>query len=227
MKLLKKINDIKTKIHTAQKKSGYKHKVEIVGVTKTKPFSFIEDSYLAGIRSIGENRVQEAEKKFGSFQKMPRLKKRFIGHIQSNKIRKCVNIFDSIDSIDSYKKLIKTLKYIDETEKDFSVLVEINTSGEPQKSGFSLNQKESIVRCFLDGGKTVNGLMTIGPNTKDKKIIRQAFRSLRLLKEEICSEYDNIKIEHLSMGMSGDYDIAVEEGSTMIRVGSFLYGERN
>jgi len=227
MSLLKKINDIKTKIHTAQKKSGYKHRVEIVGVTKTKPFSYIEDSYLAGIRSIGENRVQEADEKFGSFQKMPKLKKRFIGHIQSNKIRKCVNIFDSIDSIDSYKKLIKTLKYIDETEKDFSILVEVNTSGELQKSGFSLNQKESIARCFLDGGKTVKGLMTIGPNTKDKKIIRQAFRSLRLLKEEICSEYDNIKIEHLSMGMSGDYDIAVEEGSTMIRVGSFLYGERN
>ena len=227
MNLLKKINDIKTKIHTAQKKSGYKHRVEIVGVTKTKPFSFIEDSYLAGIKSIGENRVQEAEKKFGSFQKMPRLKKRFIGHIQSNKIRKCVNIFDSIDSIDSYKKLIKALKCIEETEKDFSILVEVNTSGEPQKSGFSLSHKESIARCFLDGGKTVKGLMTIGPNTKDKKTIRQAFRSLRLLREEICSEYDNIKIEHLSMGMSGDYDIAVEEGSTMIRVGSFLYGERN
>ena len=227
MDLLKKINEIKTKIHTAQKKSGYNHKVEIVGVTKTKPFSCIEDSYLAGIRSIGENRVQEADEKFGSFQKMPKLKKRFIGHIQSNKIRKCVNIFDSIDSIDSYKKLIKTLKYIDEVEKDFSILVEVNTSGELQKSGFSLNQKESIVRCFLDGGKTVKGLMTVGPNTKDKKIIRQAFQSLRLLKEEICSEYNNIKIEHLSMGMSGDYDVAVEEGSTMIRVGSFLYGERN
>ena len=227
MNLLNKINDIKTTIHTAQKKSGYKHRVEIVGVTKTKPFSYIEDSYLAGIRSIGENRVQEAVEKFGSFQKMPKLKKRFIGHIQSNKIRKCVNIFDSIDSIDSYKKLIKTLKYIDEAEKDFSILVEVNTSGELQKSGFSLSQKESIASCFLDGGKIVKGLMTIGPNTKDKKIIRQAFRSLRLLKEEICSEYDNIKIEHLSMGMSGDYDIAVEEGSTMIRVGSFLYGERN
>ena len=139
MNLLKKINDIKTKIYTAQKKSGYRHEVEIVGVTKTKPFSYIEDSYLAGIRSIGENRIQEAGEKFGSFKKMPKLKKRFIGHIQSNKIRKCVGLFDSIDSIDSHKKLIKTLKYINETEKDFSILVEVNTSGELQKSGFLLD----------------------------------------------------------------------------------------
>mgnify|MGYP001578755355 CR=1 FL=1 len=227
MTLIEKINQINTKIQLAQEKSRYNHGVEIVGVTKTKPFSYIESSYLVGIRSIGENRVQEAQEKFGSFKQMPDLKKRFIGHLQSNKIRKCLGLFDTIDSVDSHKKLIKILKNAEKINKKISMLIEVNTSEEPQKSGFLLSQKEQIIRCFLDGGKAVNGLMTIGPNTKDKNTIRQSFKKLRRLKEDIVSKHENIKIKHLSMGMSGDYDIAVEEGSTMVRVGSFLYGRRN
>ena len=105
-------------------------------------------------------------------------------------------------------------------------MIEINTSKEVQKHGFFPDQKEKILECFECGGKSIDGLMTVGPNTSDKKSIRHAFITLRKTKEWIESE-TNTKIKHLSMGMSGDYELAVEEGSTMIRVGSFLYGPRN
>tara|TARA_S200000501_G_scaffold375232_1_gene426729 strand:- start:44 stop:727 length:684 start_codon:yes stop_codon:yes gene_type:complete len=227
MKLKTNLKKIYSKIKSSQKKSGYSHKVEVVGVTKTKPFSLIEESYNCGIKSIGENRIQEAENKFESFEKMKDLKKRFIGHLQSNKVRKCVDLFDAVDSVDSYKTLKKISKIVSEKNKNFSVLIEINTSGEKQKNGFHLSETEMIYRCFYEEKELVRGLMTIGPHTNNKNEIRKSFYKLRKLKKDLCEIDKTINIEHLSMGMSGDYDIAIEEGSTMIRVGSMLYGERN
>ena len=96
-----KLNFINKKIEFAQNKSRYKNSVKVIAVTKTHPFSFIEKSYNSNIYRIGENKVQEAEKKFESFQKMPKIERRFIGHLQSNKVRKCLSLFDTIDTIDS------------------------------------------------------------------------------------------------------------------------------
>lgn len=225
MSLSTKIEEIRFSIARAQEKSGTQGPVEIVGVTKTHPFSFIEESYQAGLRSIGENRVQEANFKFESFEKMPKLNKRFIGHLQSNKVKKCVELFDSLDSIDSIKTLRKVGKYSKKLEKDISILIEINTSGESQKHGFLPSQKEEIFKCFLEQDLCVDGLMTVGPLTSDKNKVRKSFSLLREIKEWIESE-GKIKIKHLSMGMSDDYEIAVEEGSTMVRLGSALYGAR-
>ena len=225
MNLKQKVEELYFKINAAQQKNGLSHQVEIVGVTKTRPFLFIEESYSAGLRHVGENRIQEAENKFGSFNNMPGLKKRFIGHLQSNKSKKCVELFDAVDSIDSVKTLKKVKKHSLELKKAMSVLIEINTSKEPQKHGFYPDQKKEILECFNCGGGSVDGLMTVGPNTSDEKSIRNAFKTLRKTKEWIETE-TNTKIKHLSMGMSGDYELAVEEGSTMIRVGSFLYGPR-
>ena len=226
MNLNEKVKEIYSRINAAQQKNGLNHQVEIVGVTKTRPFSFIEESYNAGLRHIGENRIQEAAIKFVSFDKMPDLKKRFIGHLQSNKSKKCVELFDTVDSIGSVKTLKKVKKYSLELKKSISILIEINTSKEVQKHGFFPDQKEKILECFECGGVSIDGLMTIGPNTSNKAEVRRAFKSLRKTKEWVESE-TNTKIKHLSMGMSGDYELAVEEGSTMIRVGSFLYGPRN
>ena len=225
MNLKQKVEELYFKINAAQKKNGLSHQVEIVGVTKTRPFLFIEESYSAGLRHVGENRIQEAENKFGSFNNMPGLKKRFIGHLQSNKSKKCVELFDAVDSIDSVKTLKKVKKHSLELKKAMSILIEINTSQEPQKHGFYPDQKKEILECFNCGGGSVDGLMTVGPNTSDEKSIRNAFKILRKTKEWVEAE-TNTKIKHLSMGMSGDYELAVEEGSTMIRVGSFLYGPR-
>ena len=226
MNLKEKVEELHSKINSAQRKNGLDHQVEIVGVTKTRPFSYLEKSYTAGLRHIGENRIQEAESKFRSFNNMPSLKKRFIGHLQSNKSKKCVELFDAIDSISSIKTLKKIKKHSIELNKKMSLLVEINTSKEPQKHGFFPDQKHEILECFDFGGRSIEGLMTVGPNTSNKQIIRHAFTTLRETKEWVESETGR-KIKHLSMGMSGDYETAVEEGSTMIRVGSFLYGPRS
>ena len=225
MSLATKLEEIRSNIARAQEKSGIQNSVEVVGVTKTHPFSFIEESYQVGLRSIGENRIQEANVKFESFEKMPKLQKRFIGHLQSNKVKKCVELFDSIDSIDSIKTLRKVGRYSKEMKKDVSILVEINTSGEPQKHGFLPSQKEKILECFLELDLSIDGLMTVGPMTSNRNKVRKSFSMLRGVKEWIESER-KIKLKHLSMGMSDDYEIAVEEGSTMVRLGSALYGSR-
>ena len=227
MTLKENLEKASSNIRAAQIRSGIDHPVEIVGVTKTHPFSYIEESFEVGIRSIGENRIQEAQKKFTSFDKLPGLKKRFIGHLQSNKIKKCVDLFDTVDSVHSYKTLKKIFHHSHESKKNISVLLEVNTSGERQKNGFLLSQKDEIIKCFLDKDTMVDGLMTIGPHTSNKKRIRKSFVSLRELKEGLCDENEDIEIKHLSMGMSGDYEIAIEEGSTMVRLGSLLYGVRN
>ena len=225
MNLREKVEELYSKINLAQRKNGLNHQVEIVGVTKTRPFLYIQESYVAGLRHIGENRIQEAESKFESFKNMPNLKKRFIGHLQSNKSKRCVELFDAIDSISSIKTLKRIKKHSLELNKRMSLFIEINTSKEPQKHGFYPDQKHEILECFDCGGQSVQGLMTVGPNTSNVQSIRHAFTTLRETKEWIESETGR-KVKHLSMGMSGDYEVAVEEGSTMIRVGSLLYGPR-
>ena len=225
MNLKEKLKGIRSNISLAQEKVGIDHAVEIVGVTKTHPFSFIEASYEAGIRSIGENRIQEASTKFESFEQMPELKKRFIGHLQSNKAKKCVELFDSIDSVGSIKTLRKIGKQARQLKKDISILIEINTSQEPQKHGFLPAQKNEILECLFEEGLSIDGLMTVGPNTSDQGKVRRSFCELRETKEWLEVQ-GKLKLKHLSMGMSGDYKIAIEEGSTMVRVGSLLYGSR-
>ena len=226
MNLKEKLKGIRSNIFLAQEKVGIDHTVEIVGVTKTHPFSFIEASYEAGIRSIGENRIQEASTKFESFEQMPELKKRFIGHLQSNKAKKCVELFDSIDSVGSIKTLRKIGKHARQLKKEISILIEINTSQEPQKHGFLPAQKNEVLECLFEDGLSIEGLMTVGPNTSDLGKVRRSFCELRKTKEWLEVQ-GRLKLKHLSMGMSGDYKIAIEEGSTMVRVGSLLYGSRS
>ena len=221
-----KLKEIYYKIKEAQHRIGLSHLVEVVGVTKTHSFDVVESSYRAGIKSIGENRVQEAVVKFQKNPEIPGLKKRFIGHLQTNKVKKCLDIFDTVDSIDSIKTLKRVSKASKDLNKKVSVLIEINTSKETQKNGFRTDEKEEILKCFDEEPDLVRGLMTIGPHTKDKKKIRRSFQSLRQLREELREENKNIDINHLSMGMSGDFELAIEEGSTMIRIGSLLYGRR-
>ena len=221
MTLSDKLVKIKEEILSIQEKTGIYNSVEIVAVTKTHPFKVIKDSYEAGFLSIGENRVQEASKKFESFEPMPLLKKRFIGHLQTNKIKKCVNLFDTIDSVDSIRLLKKISK-----EKKIPVLLEVNTSKEVQKKGFSPLEVEDILSCFYMDNVKIKGLMTMAPFTNDKKTIRESFIKLRKLKDIINDQMKDKKINELSMGMSNDYKIAIEEGSTMIRLGTSLFGQR-
>tara|TARA_X000001036_G_scaffold190883_1_gene179962 strand:- start:1446 stop:2135 length:690 start_codon:yes stop_codon:yes gene_type:complete len=222
----KKLISINNKIELAQSKSVHNNSIKIIAVTKTHPFSFIEKSYNSNIYSIGENKVQEAEKKFESFEKMPKIERRFIGHLQSNKVRKCLSLFDTIDTIDSVKLAKKVSNIAKETNKDLTGLIEINTSGENQKKGFLPKDIDDIQRCLNLPNLKIVGLMTIGPNTKNINKIRSAFKKLRELKDLVNSKNKNEDLSELSMGMSGDYEVAIEEGSTMIRLGTALFGVR-
>ena len=226
MNLDEKLISINEKIELAQRKSIYENLVKVIAVTKTHPFSFIEKSYNSNIYSIGENKVQEAEKKFNSFEKMPKIERRFIGHLQSNKVRKCLSLFDTVDTIDSIKLAKKISNIAKETNREITGLIEINTSGENQKKGFLPKELDDIQRCLILPNLKVVGLMTIGPNTKNINKVRCAFKNLRELKDFINLKNKNKNLTELSMGMSGDYEVAIEEGSTMIRLGTALFGVR-
>ena len=227
MSLKDTIKSIRSKIESAQKRGGFSHPVQLIAVTKTHPFSLIQECYDVGITAIGENRIQEASKKFSSFDAMPHISRRFIGHLQSNKVNKCLELFDTIDSVDSVK-LLKIISNIAlQQERTIHVLLEINTSGETQKHGFLPDQLNEISECFNLPNINIEGLMTVGPLTADKEKIRDSFIQLQTLRKRVNPSVIQSNMLQLSMGMSGDYEIAVEEGSTMIRLGTALFGSRS
>ena len=218
--------NVKTNIKRALKNSGDKQRVEIVAATKTQTFNTIIDAYRCGITNIGENRVQEAEKKFLSFSEMPKIKRRFIGHLQTNKVNKCLEMFDTIDSIDTIKLANKISNRILITNKKIESLIEVNTSGDTNKNGFKPDQIEAMLECVKIENINTVGLMTLGPVSQNEQETRKAFSLLANIKEIINEKTGANKIHVLSMGMSNDYSVAVEEGSNMVRLGTTLFGAR-
>ena len=201
-------------------------KIKLVVVTKTRTPKEIEEAISAGASSIGENRVQEAEKKFSNIINLKNIEKRLIGNLQSNKANKAVGLFDVIDTVDSEKIAKKISNAAKKINKIQRVLVQVNSSGEKVKSGFMLGEKDKIQRCAENKNIKIEGLMTMGPNTKNKKEIEKAFKRTKEL-FDLLNKSDNLEMKTLSMGMSGDYRIAIEQGSTAIRVGSAIFGPRD
>jgi hypothetical protein len=218
---------IKDQIRSIQNQTTGKRRVKLIAVTKTQDFQTIKTAYDCGLKSIGENRVQEAESKFESFANMPEIEKRFIGHLQSNKVKKCLSMFDTIDSIHSLKIAKKIKNHLAQENKKIKTLIEVNMSGDEHKTGFSPKNIEEMILSINLSGLGVVGLMTIGPVSRDETETRRAFAGLRKLKDKLNKETDKAALTELSMGMSGDYKIGIEEGSTMIRVGTALFGNRN
>ncbi|RMF07782.1 MAG: YggS family pyridoxal phosphate-dependent enzyme [Candidatus Neomarinimicrobiota bacterium] len=212
----------------ARDRGGHNQNICLVAVTKTHPAAVIRNAVDAGIGHIGENRVQEADRKFRELPAEPSPVKHLIGHLQSNKVNKALLLFDRIDSVDSVRLAEKISRKIQEPDRRIPVLLEVNTSGELSKSGFAPEQTEDMISILELPGLQVEGLMTIGPLTDNKRAIRSSFARLRSLLEEINrnrpSDYPELKT--LSMGMSSDFELAIEEGSTMIRLGTALFGPR-
>lgn len=227
MGLEHKLKKTLEKIEVAKKKSPFKQKVELIAATKTRDISQIEECYSLGITSIGENRIQEAENKFVDFLGFKILKKRFIGHLQSNKINKCLDLFDTIDSVDTFKIANKINNASQKRTQKTECLIEINTSQESQKNGFLPEVSNELISCFSLQNLEIVGLMTIGPYTSDEKKIKKSFSKLRGLKDKINQELGVSVLKELSMGMTNDFELGVEEGSTMVRVGTGLFGSRN
>ena len=225
MALDQNVNLVFNKINDAIKRSSYNQDVELIAATKTRDALQIQTCYELGISSIGENRVQEAEKKLKELSNSNSIKKRFIGHLQTNKVNKCLRLFDTIDSVDTLKlaEKINSSSQFKKTE----CLIEINTSGELQKKGFKPKISKELISCFSLENLDIVGLMTIGPYTASEKEIRSSFQTLRVFKDQINQELGENKLNELSMGMSNDFELGIEEGSTMVRVGTGIFGPRN
>lgn len=225
MDIQNQIHDIQKRIQDSAAKVGRNpSEILLLAVTKTVSLENIQKAYDAGLKDFGENRVQEA------LEKMPLLpwdvRWHLIGQLQTNKINKTLGRFVLIESIDSLE-LAQAVSNR-QGDRSQSVLLEVNTSGETSKSGVDPSQAIQTARAIYKLPQMkLKGLMTVGPLTKDRVKQRDAFKKLRELFEKIKSE---IKAENsfsvLSMGMSGDFETAIEEGSTLVRVGSAIFGDR-
>jgi hypothetical protein len=202
--------------------------VTLLGVTKFHPPEAVLAAYEAGIRVFGENRVQEGESKYPALRgAMPEATVHLLGHLQSNKARKAVEVFDAVQSIDSEKILIELSRRAEAAGRVVELMFELHT-GEDSKTGFQNAQDLlSAVRmaCTLPSLKP-RGLMTMAPYTDDINAIRASFRLCRtawLQARELSGSED---FDIISMGMTNDFELAIEEGSTMVRIGTAIFGER-
>ncbi len=216
------LEEVLNNIEKALQKAGRKDKVTLIAVTKTIEPERINEAIDAGVKIIGENRVQEAKEKYDKVKEG--VIWHLIGHLQRNKVKHALPIFSMIQSIDK----VETVQEIEKrAEKPVDILIEINSSGEESKHGVQPDRLFELVDNLLNFKKiNIKGLMTVGPLTVDQKRIHEAFALTKKKFDEIKEKYPELKLEYLSMGMSGDYTIAIEEGSNMVRVGTAIFGKR-
>lgn len=200
--------------------------ITLVAVSKTHPRETVETALVAGQTIFGENRIREAEVKFA--RPLPGAELHMVGHLQSNKTRVAAGLFDRIHSIDSLKTANRLDKHLAEAGRTMAALVQVNLGGEEQKSGIEATEVLDFLRelAKLDHLKT-DGLMILPPFFDDPEETRPYFRDLRELRDELIKQdLGGIELRHLSMGMTNDYAAAVEEGATMVRVGTAIFGQR-
>lgn len=228
MKYLKEnLEELILDIEESAKKVGKtKEDIKLVGVTKTIDLDVIEEAIRLGLTDIGENRVQELTDKMDNINEDVNF--HMIGHLQSNKVKDIIGRVELIHSLDR-KSLAKEInKRAKQNDISVDALIQVNISGEESK--FGLEPKD--VKKFIEdiekyGNINIRGLMTIAPHTNDEKVIRETFSRLRKLSEDIeKSNYKNVSMDYLSMGMTNDYKIAIEEGANIIRVGRKIFGDR-
>jgi pyridoxal phosphate enzyme (YggS family) len=198
--------------------------VQLLAVSKTQPVDVIRSAADLGLTVFGENRVQEAKIKISLSPS--RLQWRMIGHLQSNKCRDAVRLFSMIESVDSLDLAAEINKCCDKSAKTMPILLEVNVAGESSKYGYAPDLLLAEFEKINALPKIeIHGLMTVAPWTPTPEKVRPVFRRLRELKES-CEKVLGAPLPHLSMGMSGDFEVAIEEGATIIRLGSALFGER-
>lgn len=222
------IISVKNNISQAMKNSKTEQAVTLIAVSKTKPVEDIKEAYDAGIRDFGENKVQELSKKYELLPKDIRW--HMIGHLQRNKVKDVVGKAALIHSVDSLRLAEEISKESAKKNLVTDILIEVNIAMEESKFGFS--DYETLL-TFLQNIASlpnicVKGLMTVAPYTENPEENRCYFSKLRQLAVDIMHEnIDNISMDILSMGMTGDYEVAIEEGATYVRVGTGIFGERN
>lgn len=222
-----RLDSLNQRIGAAAQKSGRTlPDIKLIAVTKTVPLPLIEQAIDAGITDLGENRVQEALPKIQALKKYPQVTWHMVGHLQRNKVGQALDNFDIIQSLDS-EKLAREIE-ARAGARVIPVLVEVNTSAEATKFGIPVDSAVNFVRILSAcQNLKVKGLMTIGTVSDDPEKARPCFKRLRELRDEIKTlNLPNVDLEYLSMGMTDDFEVAIQEGSNMIRIGRALFGQR-
>lgn len=219
------------RIDTAARHCGRQaEEIALMAVTKTHPPERIREAYAAGLRLFGENRVQEFAAKAGGVNDFAGAEWHMIGHLQSNKAAKTAELFGAVDSVDSLKLAEKLDAAAQKLNKKLPVLIEVNVGGETAKSGVPPDSRELEELLLAAPGLEAlqfRGLMTVPPFADDPEEARPFFRRLRELRDRIAArKLPAVSMEVLSMGMSHDFEVAIEEGSTCVRVGTAIFGER-
>lgn len=201
--------------------------VTLIAVSKTKPVRLIEEAYEYGIREFGENKAQEMKEKYDVLPK--NISWHFIGHLQTNKVKYVVGRACLIHSVDSLHLAEEIEAYCNKKGLDADILIEVNVAKEATKSGINLEEAGEVIKNIAKLPHIhIKGLMTIAPFVENAENNRMIFRALKDLSVDIGRKnIDNVSMDILSMGMTNDYEVAIEEGATHVRVGTAIFGERN
>jgi pyridoxal phosphate enzyme (YggS family) len=228
--MIENLVQVRERIAAAAARSGRDpEEVTLVAVTKTRTAAEVKAAYEAGVRHIGENRVGEAEEKRPKLD-LPEAMWHMVGHIQSRKAERAAACFDYVQSVDR----VKIARYLDraaaEREAPMPVLIEVNVGGEESKYGFPADEPDRLARAVEEiltlRHIRVEGLMTVAPIAKDPEDVRPIFARLRTIRDGLQARFPEGSWIHLSMGMTDDYTVAVEEGATMVRIGRAIFGPR-
>lgn len=219
--------EVQSFVKESEKKSSYGQNVTLIAVSKTKPSSDIKVLYDIGVRDFGENKVQELCDKYDELPKD--IKWHLIGHLQTNKVKYIVDKVYLIHSVDSIHLAQQIENECEKKNVDVNILVQVNVAKEDTKFGLMAEDVMSMIESISKLPHIhIKGLMTIAPFVEDAEENRKFFSDLKKLSVDIRNKnIDNVSMDVLSMGMSGDYRVAIEEGSTMVRVGTSIFGERN
>jgi len=223
MSIAENIALVKSRIAEAAKRVGRNPSdIKLVAATKDVPVELIREAIKEGITDIGENRIQEARQKFDQLKGLP-ITWHMIGHLQTNKVKHALEMFSVIQSVDS-EKLAQDIS--DKARGNVEIFIEVNTSGEESKFGAAPAEAVELAQLISKlPNMRLTGLMTVGPLTSDEKAVRKSFQLLKSLSDQIKGlNLPQVELKYLSMGMSDDYEIAIEEGSNLVRIGRAIFG---
>ena len=227
MDLKKRLENVKDRINKAAFKCGRDpESIHLVAVSKTISANRVKEAIMAGVTTLGENYVQEARNKFNVLGTFP-VSWHFIGHLQSNKAKYAVRLFDLIHSVDTLKLAHELNQQANKVNKIQDILIQINISKEPSKSGSDIQNAANLIKdIVLLENVSVKGLMAMPPFFNNPEKARPYFIALRDLRDQIQKVCPGVVLNELSMGMTGDFEVAIEEGATLVRIGTAIFGER-
>jgi hypothetical protein len=227
--LARRLAQVQARIRAAEERAGRApDSVTLLPVSKTFEPPVIREAIAAGLHRFGENKVQEIRSKYDALND-PTIQWVLIGHLQTNKAKEVARIVSEVQSLDRLELAVALDRRLEHENRAIDVLVQVKTSSEPSKFGIPPEELPGLLKSIARHMPTlrVKGLMTMATNTDDARIVRECFRSLRLLRDQVQNEgIDGIELSRLSMGMSSDFELAIEEGSTEVRIGTAIFGGR-